>query len=142
MTDEFIDLPVNTILPDVLSGGPFSDELFQIGDLLPIPEHPDIIAISRQLENLTIENNTQSLQIKIERMKRRQLRSSLRSIEQALLRPCPDVASLKHELIATQEHQNAINYQFEGDVTSIKAMTFRCFTRMHQMISRLLPHVM
>ena len=77
-----------------------------------MPEHPDIIAISRQLENLTIENNTQSLQIKIERMKRRQLRSSLRSIEQALLRPCPDVASLKHELIATQEHQNTINYQF------------------------------
>ena len=60
-------------------------------------------------------------------MKRRQLRSSLRSIEQALLRPCPDAASHKQELIATQEHQNAINYQFEGDVTSMRAMMFISF---------------
>ena len=46
MTDEFNDLTVNSILPDVLTGGPFPDELFRINDLLPIPEHPDIIAIS------------------------------------------------------------------------------------------------
>ena len=141
MTD-LNDLSINATLPDMLAGGPFSDELFRIDDLLPMPEHPDIIAISRQLENLTIENNTQSLQIKIERMKRRQLRSSLRSMEQVLLRPCPDATSFKQELIATQKNQNAINYQFEGDVTSSRALTFRCLTRMHQMMSRLLPHIM
>jgi len=107
-----------------------------------MPEHPDIITINRQLENLVIENDTQALQIKIERMKQQRLRSSLRSIEQILLRPCPDAASLKQQLIATQEHQNMINYQFEGDITSMKAMTFRCLTRIHQFISRLLPHVL
>ena len=126
MTD-LNDLSINATLPDMLAGGPFSDELFRIDDLLPMPEHPDIITISRQLESLSIENNTQSLQIKIERMKRRQLR--------------PDTTSLKQELIATQEHQNAINYQFEGDVTSLRAMMFRCLTRMHQMMTRMLSHV-
>ena len=140
--NDLSDLPMNATLPDMLAGGPFSDDLFRIDDLIPMPEHPDIIAISRQLESLTIENNTQSLQIKIERMKRRQLRSSLRSMEQVLLRPCPEAASLKQELISTQENQNAINYQFEGDMTSLRALMFRCLTRMHQMMTRLLPHIM
>jgi len=136
------DLPLNSTMPDLLAGGPFADELFRVDDLLAMPEHPDVNAISRQLENLTIENNTQSLQIKIERMKRRQLRSSLRSMEQVSLRPCPDATSLKQELIASQEQQNAINYQFDADVTALRALTFRCLTRMHQMISRFLPHIM
>jgi len=105
-------------------------------------EHPDIIAISRRLEDPAIENNTQSLQIKLEQMKRRRLRSSLRVLEQNLLRPCPEVASLRQELIATQENQNAINYQFEGDMTAMKSMSFRCLTRMHQFVSRLLPHLL
>jgi len=89
------DSITNEVIPDLLAGGPFADDLFRIDDLIPMPEHPDIIAISRQLESLTIENNTQALQIKIEKMKRRQLRSSLRSMEQVLLRPCSDAASLK-----------------------------------------------
>jgi len=135
------DSITSEIIPDMLAGGPFSDDLFRIDDLIPMPEHPDIVAISRQLESLTIENNTQALQIKIERMKRRQLRSSLRSMEQVLIRPCSDAASLKQELIATQENQNAINYQFEGDMTTLRALMFRCLTRMHQMMSRFLPHI-
>jgi len=139
--NELNEIPVDTTTSDMLAGGPFAEELFRLDDLLPMPEHPDIIAITRQLENLSVENNTQSLQLKIERMKRRQLRSSLRSMEQALLRPCSDATSLRHELSASQEHQNAINFQFEGDITSLRALTFRCLTRMHQMISRFLPHV-
>ena len=106
-----------------------------------MPEYPDVNNITRQLEGLTIETNTQSLQLKIERMKRRQLRSSLRSMEQVLLQPCPDATSLKRELIVIQEQQNTINYQFDADLTSIKALTFRCITRMHQMMARFLPHI-
>ena len=129
--NDLIDLPLNEVMPDLLAGGPFADESFRIDDLLAMPEHPDVNAISRQLESLTIENNTQSLQIKIERMKRRQLRSSLRSMEQVLLHPCSDATSLKQDLIASQEQQNAINYQFDADVTSLRALMFRCLTRMH-----------
>jgi len=49
MSNEFIELPVNTVLPDLLSGDPFSDELFQIGDLLPIPEHPTSLPLADSL---------------------------------------------------------------------------------------------
>jgi len=138
---ELNDSNIDTTIPDILVGGPFVDDLFGINDLIPMPEHPDILSISRQLEELTIENNTQSLQLKIERMKRRQLRSSLRSIEQVLLRPCADAASIKQELGAIQENQNAINFQFDSDITTLRTMMFRCFTRMHQMMNRMISHM-
>jgi len=131
----------NIMMPDLIIGDPIIEDIFQIDDLLATPDHPDLIAITRQLESLTIEGNTQSLQLKIERMKRRQLRSSLRSVEQMLSHPCPDATSLKQELIATQEYQNAINFQFEGDITSLRAMMFRCLTRMHQMMNRMMSHM-
>ena len=93
----------NMMLSDLTEGDSFIEDIFKIKDILPVSNHPDLITLSRQLENLTIEGNTQSLQIKIERMKRRQLRSSLRSLEQAVQRPCADTVSLKQELITTQE---------------------------------------
>jgi len=139
--NDLFELPLNEIIPDPLAGGPLADEPFRLDDLLVMPDHPDVSTISRQLEDLTIDNNTQSLQLKIERMKRRQLRSSLRSVEQVLLRPCADATSLKHDLIASQEQQNAINYQFDADVTSLRTLMFRCFTRMHQMMAKFLPHI-
>ena len=140
--DNFNEMNENMTLPDLTAGNPLFEDVFRLDDLLPIPDNPDLITISRQLESLTIEGNTQSLQLKIERMKRRQLRSSLRSVEQAVQRPCVDAESLKRELIATQENQNAINYQFEGDMTAIRALTFRCLTRMYQVMTRLMSHVM
>ena len=130
------------MLPDLTIGDPIIEDVFRIDDFLPTPDHPDIIAISRQLESLTIEGNTQSLQLKIERMKRRQLRSSLRSIEQAVQRPCMDAASLRQELITSQESQNTGNFQFEGDMIAMRALTFRCLTRMYQMMTRFMPHLM
>jgi len=132
----------NIMLPDLTIGDPIIEDVFRIDDFLPTPDHPDIIAISRQLESLTIEGNTQSLQLKIERMKRRQLRSSLRSIEQAVQRPCMDAASLRQELITSQESQNTVNFQFEGDMIAMRALTFRCLTRMYQMMTRFMPHLM
>jgi len=140
--DKFNEINENMMLPDLTMGDPFIEDVFRIDDLLPTPDHPDLIAISRQLESLTIEGNTQSLQLKIERMKRRQLRSSLRSVEQAVQRPCMDAASLRQEWIASQENQNTINYQFEGDMIAMRALTFRCLTRMYQMMSRLMSHLM
>ena len=139
--NNFDEANIDMMLPDLMISDPVIDEVFKLDEFLPVPDHPDLIALSRQLDNLTIEGNTQSLQLKIERMKRRQLRSSLRSLEQTVQRPCVEAQSLKQELIAIQENQNAINYQFEGDMTAIRALTFRCLTRMYQMMNRFLSHI-
>jgi len=139
--DDLNNLNGNTMLPELSAEGSFIDDLFNFDDVIPMPVQPDLTAINKQLENLTIDGNTQFLQLKIERMKRRQLRSSLRTIEQTVQRPCTDAASLRQELIATQEHQNSINFQLEGDITAMRALTFRCLTRMYQVMTRFLSQV-
>jgi len=139
--DDLNNLSENIMLPDLSAESSFNDDLFKFDNIIPMPIQPDLTAINKQLENLTIDGNTQFLQLKIERMKRRQLRSSLRTIEQAVQRPCMDAASLRQELIATQEQQNSINFQLEGDITAMRALTFRCLTRMHQVMTMLLSRV-
>jgi len=123
----------NASLPDLLAEGSFMDNLFDYD----MPVQPDLSAVNKQLESLTVDGNTQSLQLKIERMKRRQLRSSLRNVEQAMQRPCGDAATLRHEMSMIQDQQNAVNFQLEGDITALRALSFRCLTRMYQVMVRL-----
>jgi len=132
------NLNEDALLPDLIAEGSLLDNLFNFDDITLPPVQPDLTAVNRQLESLTIDGNTHSLQLKIERMKRRQLRSSLRTVEQAVQRPCMDAASLRQELTMTQEQQNSINYQFEGDIVALRALTFRCLTRMYQVMAKLL----
>jgi len=127
----------NASLPDLLAEGSFMDNLFDYGDMLPMPVQPDLSTVNKQIETLTVDGNTQSLQLKIERMKRRQLRSSLKNLEQAVQRPCGDATTLRQELSVIQDQQNAVNFQLEGDITALRALTFRCLTRMYQVMARL-----
>ena len=50
--------------------------------------------------------------------------------------------SLKGELQAAQGNQNAINYQLDGEISRLNMMSFRCFSRIHQILSVILPYVM
>ena len=135
--DNLNNITENATLPDLIAEGSFIDDLFNYDDMIPMPVQPDLSVVNKQLESLAIDGNTQSLQLKIERMKRRQLRSSLRTIEQAIQRPCIDAASLRQEMIATQDQQNSVNFQLEGDITALRALTFRCLTRMYQVMARI-----
>ena len=139
--NEFSNMNENPLLTDITAEGSFMEDLFKLDDINLMPLQPDLTAINKQLENLTVDGNTQFLQLKIERMKRRQLRSSLQTLEQTVQRPCTDAFSLRQELIATQEHQNSINFQLEGDVTALRALTFRCLTRMYQVMTRFLSQM-
>ena len=139
--NDFPNMNENPLLTDITVEGSFMEDPFKLDDLNLMPLQPDLTVITKQLENLTIDGNTQFLQLKIERMKRRQLRSSLKTLEQTVQRPCTDAFSLRQELIAMQEHQNSINYQLEGDITALRALTFRCLTRMYQVMTRFLSQM-
>lgn len=124
-------------LPDLMAEGSFIDDLFNYDNMPSMPLQPDLSTVNKQLESLVIDGNTQSLRLKVERMKRRQLRSSLRTVEQAIQRPCIDATSLRQEMIITQDQQNSVNFQLEGDITALRALTFRCLTRMYQVLAKI-----
>ena len=104
--------------------------------------HPDIAALNFKLDSLSLECNTQALQIEVERVKCQKLPSSVRSIRQKMSLPCPDAMSPKGELQTVQGNQNTINFQIDGEVSRLNTMAFRCFSRIHQILSVILSYVM
>ena len=48
---------------------------------------------------------------------------------------------IKHNLEAMREHQNAINYQLDGETARTSILTFRCLSRTHQIMAALVPCV-
>ena len=129
-----MDMP----LPDLLSEDPLLDNMFFLEAPPLSVTHPDIAALNFKLDNLSLECNTQALQLEVEQVKRQKLRTSLRSIRQKITLPCPDATSLKGEQQAVQGNQNTINFQLDGEVSRLNTMAFRCFARAHQILTVLL----
>ena len=88
MNDKFFDTTIDTLLPDFIANGPFFDETL-FSEIPPAPvTSSDMLAFNSKMDNLIIASNTQALQIEVELVKRRKLRSSVRLIKQNLLSPC------------------------------------------------------
>ena len=113
--NNLINLTGDPTVPDLLPEDPILNDLFQIDDLPTLVTHPDIAELNRKLDHLFLETNTQGLRIAVERAKRQRLQATIRQVKQDLSLPCPDITMLKNELDHLREHQNAINYQLDGE---------------------------
>ena len=136
-----IHLTGHLALPDLLPEEPILNDLFQINDLIVPATHPDIVELNRRLDHLSLETNTQRLRIAVERAKRQRLQATIRQVKQDLSIPCPDIAILKNELEHMREHQNAINYQLDGETARTNTLLFRSLSRICQILIALVPCV-
>ena len=139
---DFLDMPMEPSLPDLLPEGSLFNSIFPPENPSITSTQPDIVALSSRLDQLSLEAGTQSLRIELEKHKRQKLRTTIRQIKQNMNSPCPDAVSLKYEFDIMQRNQDAMNYQLEGEMTTMRTITFRCLSRVHQLVTRLLPHVM
>jgi len=136
--NNLINLTEDPTLPDLLPEEPMFNELLQMDDLtMPVP-HPDVVELSRKLDNLTIESNTQGLRLEIERAKRQRLQASVRQVKRDLAIPCPDLIEIRNELNQFKEYQNAINYQLDGENARTNTLAFRSISRICQMLAALI----
>ena len=88
------------ILPETLSLNP--------PDLLSPPN--DIAALTSQIEKLSIDINTQSLRVEIERAKQQRLSSSLKRIKRDLVSPSQESTQLRYELDALKRFVGEMQY--------------------------------
>jgi len=137
--NNLIPLTGDPTLPDLLPEDPMLNDLFRIDDLPTPIIHPDIAEINRKLEHLTLETNTQGLRIAVERAKRQRLQATIRQVKQDLSLPCPDLMMIKSELDHLREHQNAINYQLDGETARTNTLSFRSLSRICQILVALIP---
>ena len=134
-----ISLTEDPILPDLLPEDPILNDLFRIDDFPTPIMHPDITEINRKLEHLTLETNTQGLRLAVERAKRQRLQASVRQVKQDLAHPCPELMAIRNELNQFREHQNAINYQLDGENARTNTLSFRSLSRICQILAALIP---
>ena len=137
--DNLVNLTSDSILPDLVPEEPIYDEIFKIDDLLmPVP-HPDIAELSRKLDLLTVETNTQGLRIEIEKVKRQRLQATVRQLRRDMSLPCPDIPMLKSEIAQLRDYQNSINFQLDGDNARTNTLSFRSLSRICQILIALIP---
>ena len=136
-----LNLTGDPALPDLLPEEPLLDDLFHLNDPTVAITHPDIVALNQRLDHLSLETNTQGLRIGVERAKRQKLRTTIRQVRQDMLLICPDIMSVRNDIETMRGSQNAVNYQLDGEITRLNTLTFRCLSRMDQIIALLLPYV-
>ena len=113
LPNNLISLTEDPTLPDLLPEDILLNE-FCINDFSTPLIYPDITEINRKLEQLTLETNTQSLGLAVEKAKRQRLQTSARQVKNDLALPCPELIELKNELHQMRDYQNAINYQLDN----------------------------
>jgi len=111
---------------------PAEEELLRI---LP----SELKALNARLEYLEKGLSAQSLCLEIERTKRQRLSLSIKSIQPET--SAFHISSLKQIIENNFVHQNTVNFQMQGDTDRLNTLTFRCLSRMQQLLSFILPNV-
>ena len=142
MHNDYSLFNMDLAIPNLVPAEVMFDDLPQINDPEITSLKNEIADINARLEKITIDSNTQSLRVDVERVKRRKLQTSLKQVRNKMSNPCPDIAVLKQQMNEQQHYQNTINFQFYGELTCMSSIIFRCFARTHEMIAYILPYVM
>ena len=137
-----LNFSVDSTLPDLLpEESLFNDLIYADVPALAIT-HPDITTLNCRLYQITLDTNTKSLRIDVEKVKRQRLSETVRRVGQSTLRPCPEVTSLRQDVTTIREEQNAVNYYLESEIASMSATTFWSLSKIHHIITLLLPYTM
>ena len=138
--DNLISLTEDPTLPDLLPENTLLNE-FRFDDFTTPLFQSDIVEINRKIEQLTIDLNTQGLRLEIERVKRQRLQTSLRQIKHDLTLPCPELMTLRDELIQMRDYQNTLNYQLDNENAKTNTLSFRSLSRICQIFAELIPSI-
>ena len=93
------------------------------------------------MDQISIDLNTQQLRNKLEKCKRQRLSTTIQNIER-------EIATLSSTVNQTQANIVNLNKQIEslitarnGDLAQLTTVTYRCFSRMHNVLITLIPYI-
>ena len=101
----------------------------------------DVNTINSQLDQLSVDVNTQNLRSKLEKTKRQRLNTTVKIIEH-------EIALLTKTVTRTQANIMVLKQQIEnlmqarnGDLAQLTTVTYRCLSRMHNILIPILPYI-
>jgi len=105
------------------------------------PTANDYHLLSSQMDQISIDLNTQQLLNKLEKCKRQRLSTTIRNIER-------EIATISSTINQTQANIVKLNQQIEslliarnGDLVQLTTVTYRCFSRMHNVLITIIPYI-
>jgi len=105
------------------------------------PTANDYYLLISQMDQISIDLNTQQLRNKLEKCKRQRLSTTIQNIER-------EIATLSSTVNQTQANIVNLNKQIEslitarnGDLAQLTTVTYRCFSRMHNVLITLIPYI-
>ena len=135
MNNTLMNLTENYAAPDLIPDELMFDDLLNLNNTM-VPAIPqDIAEWGRKLDLLTVECNTLSLRLEIEKTKRQRLQSTVRQLKRETLPPCPDMLTVKQDLDKFREQQNTTNYMLDGENARTNTLAFRSISRICQLVT-------
>ena len=105
------------------------------------PSANDFHVLSSEMDQISVDVNTQHLRRKLEKSKRQRLSLTIKNIER-------EIAALSNIITQTQTNITKLNLKIEslllmrnGDLAQLTTITYRCLSRMHNIIIATLPHI-
>ena len=126
-------------LPDLLPEGLLLNDLLDIDTTVPTFPNADLVTLNQRFDQLSLDTNTQSLRIDVEKAKRQKLSASVRRIKKDLLSPRSEIVTLRQDVDTLRNEQNAINYYLDTEITGDSGLTFRSLSRIHQILALMIP---
>ena len=84
--------------------------------MLKLPIYHDIRKISDQIHKLTIDINTQHLQVKIEPVKRQKMRLIMRQLQNKMTPVDPIIDQLRQEVVLLTRKVESIAEAYNGEI--------------------------
>ena len=119
----------------------FLDESFIYPQVESFPTPNDIITLSKQIENLSLNVNTQGLKLKLEKMRRQKLGATLKRVKQDSIPLHRMVTQLQRDNDILREQFSASDNIHYRETARLRDFTYFCLSQLHQILVTLIPHV-
>ena len=138
INDAFMNLNGSYAVPDLIPEELTFDDLLNVDSMIMPPVLQETAEWGRKIDNLTIEFNTLSLRLEIEKTKRQRLQSVVRQLKREMSPQCPDMLTIKQDLDKFKEQQNTTNYMLDGENARTNTLAFRSISRICQLLTTMM----
>jgi len=105
------------------------------------PSTDDMIILSNNIAQLTVDVNTQNLKIELEKLKRQKLGATIRRLKSDLLSLHQTVEQVQIDNKIIKEQLSALSNTMFSEMACMSARTHCCLSRLHQLLITVVPYI-
>jgi len=133
----FSDLIEDFNFPDLFTDEPITPSITQADEEIIKMLPAELKALNDRITQLETALSTQTLKLELERAKRQKLGAIMKQRRPETPMIYPD--ALKRLIETNFMHQETVNYQLGDGIDRLSTVSFRCLSRVQQLMSYIIP---